>query len=389
MKPYFTSVLAISVFQLLNLSAFGQGSLAPPGPPGPTMKTLAQIRSTGIPLNQNTAPGDDGHQFIISQAGSYFLTGNVEVSKDDGISIRAADVTVDLNGFRIAGNGVTVYGISIEADRATILHGSIALCSIGVAGFSAKGTTLRDLVVSGCTTGGILIPDGALVEDCRAQANVGSYGLDARDGSTLRNCIAVNNSCDVGIVTGAGCTLSHCAAKGNIGSGSSSYGIEAGPNSVIVACTAYGNQTSKGTPTGLTGAGIHALDGSRIIDSVAGSNQGDGIVVSNGCYISGNVADGNGASGDGAGIHATGSFNRIEANQVAFNDRGIDVQTLNGRNLIVKNSARSNTANYVIEAGNRPAQIVVPAANANKITDANSGSTDGFTNVDPWANFSY
>jgi hypothetical protein len=354
------------------------------------MKTLNQIRSTGIALNQNNTPGDGANAFIISQPGSYFLTGNLDTSKNTGISIRAEDVTVDLNGFRIAANGTLVsFGISIEGDRATILHGSIASFAIGIDGVASKGVTLRDLVVSGCTTGAILVVNGALVENCRAEANTGSYGIDARDGSTLHNCVAVNNSCDLGIVTGAGCTLSHCVATGNIGQSASSYGIEAGPNSVIVGCTAYANTTSNTTQTGLTGAGIHALDGSRIVDCVAGSNQGDGIVVSNRCYISGNVSDSNGANGDGAGIHATGSFNRMESNQVALNDRGIDVPTLNGRNLIVKNSARSNTSNYVIKAGNRPAAIVVPTANANDIIDANSGSTDGFTGVDPWANFSY
>ena len=33
--------------------------------------------------------------------------------------------------------------------------------------------------------------------------------------------------------------------------------------------------------------------------------------------------------------------------------------------------------------------FIVPALNAADINGANSGSSDGFTNVDPWANFSY
>jgi hypothetical protein len=59
------------------------------------------------------------------------------------------------------------------------------------------------------------------------------------------------------------------------------------------------------------------------------------------------------------------------------------------RNFIVRNSVRSSGSNYVIAAGNRIAQIVVPAVNAADIPHANSGSTDGFIGVDPWANFSY
>jgi hypothetical protein len=40
-------------------------------------------------------------------------------------------------------------------------------------------------------------------------------------------------------------------------------------------------------------------------------------------------------------------------------------------------------------AGNRIAAIVVPDTNTADIPNANSGSTNGFTGVDPWANFSY
>ena len=38
---------------------------------------------------------------------------------------------------------------------------------------------------------------------------------------------------------------------------------------------------------------------------------------------------------------------------------------------------------------NRIAQIVIPDSNVNDIANGNNGSTDGFTNVGPWANFSF
>ena len=107
------------------------------------------------------------------------------------------------------------------------------------------------------------------------------------------------------------------------------------------------------------------------------------------CLITGNMCGGNGAlSGVGAGIHVTGLANRIEANNVTNNTRGIEASAGATRNFIVRNTARTNEINYTVVAGNRIAQIVVPAVNSADISTT-SGSADGFTNVDPWANFSY
>jgi hypothetical protein len=64
--------------------------------------------------------------------------------------------------------------------------------------------------------------------------------------------------------------------------------------------------------------------------------------------------------GLGAGIHATNSSNRIEANNVTTNARGIDVDAAG--NLIIRNSARASTAvSYDIAAGNTVGPIVTAA----------------------------
>ncbi|MBC8010583.1 MAG: hypothetical protein H7067_10860 [Burkholderiales bacterium] len=102
---------------LLAASAYGQGSLTPPGAPAPTMKSLeqlsAQIAATEprIPINNITAPPASGLGAVhyITQPGSYYLTGNLVVPADmtTGIYIGSANVTLDLGGFTISHTNVS------------------------------------------------------------------------------------------------------------------------------------------------------------------------------------------------------------------------------------------------------------------------------------------
>src|SRR5438105_3223769 len=95
--------IGLSTLLLLPESAlFAQGLLTPPGTPAPTMKTLDQIEAR-TPIDAIHTAGGSGYQFIVSAAGSYYLTGNLVTSGSNNncIHVTSADVTIDLNGFQI------------------------------------------------------------------------------------------------------------------------------------------------------------------------------------------------------------------------------------------------------------------------------------------------
>src|SRR6266446_1156352 len=94
-------LLVLSTINSQLSTIFAQGALTPPGTPAPTMKSLDQIASQGIPLNSTNTPGDASNHFIISQPGTYYLTGNLAVTETNAIRVAAAGVTIDLNGFQI------------------------------------------------------------------------------------------------------------------------------------------------------------------------------------------------------------------------------------------------------------------------------------------------
>jgi hypothetical protein len=201
MKTQF-NLAAFGLLFTLNLqpsTLLAQGSLTPPGPPAPTMKTLQQVEPR-VPIF--SAP------FTISQPGSYYLTTNLTVSGGDAITIATNGVTLDLNGFAIASTANPASGTAVLINAGlrdiTIQNGHIRGGVTNNGGvFSGPGfghgityvggpdnVRVSGVSVSGCQYHGIYVGGGAstTVENCVVRT-VGGHGIYA---SIILGCVALD-----------------------------------------------------------------------------------------------------------------------------------------------------------------------------------------------------
>ena len=133
MKPYIAFAILLSAFQLFSFSAFGQGSLTPPGPPAPTMKKLDKVeprtnlQATPAPAGVDTSNAD--YHFIINQPGSYYLSANIVVTKANGIQINnplfPGSFNGDITNNTIQNNvgvGVSITTGNFSSTTSSIIH---------------------------------------------------------------------------------------------------------------------------------------------------------------------------------------------------------------------------------------------------------------------------
>ncbi len=171
----------------IQLSAFAQGPLSPPGAPAPTMKTLQQVEPR-IAITNTSA-------VTISSSGSYYLTTNITVSTGSAITIVASQVTLDLNGFTVTGTGTALTGINLGSlpQDITILNGHInggytysggnytgSGFANGITYDGVGNVRVIGVTVSGVSSYGIGLGSGnsTVVDSCTVNT-AGSYGIEA------------------------------------------------------------------------------------------------------------------------------------------------------------------------------------------------------------------
>ena len=308
------SLLASAAFSLVTFAP-AQGPLTPPGPPEPSLKTLQQVEPR---TDIATVAGSATATHAITEPGSYYLSGNIDVSTTNGIEILASGVTLDLNGFaiyRVSVGAPLGRAIGIDGDQMDIrvvdgnIRGEGFAYGVGLLDFVSKylfncyigglnvsqpaevGIDLRDVVLA--TTP----EDNTIVENCHVTASAG-IGIDA---SIIRSSTAVD--C-------AGIAILGRDIKGSTGHSTGSSGIvgvdvgrsrgrtEADSGRFGISCG--GNVVdSVGTADGTSGTGISATH--HVINCRGRSNSGTGITS-----LLGNVTGSTGSTGPGNGIEAFG-----------------------------------------------------------------------------------
>jgi hypothetical protein len=238
-------------------------------------------------------PGDmAGFPVTLSRAGSYRLTGNLDVTimqngnpqadsqNITAIAVTADDVHIDLNGFGIIGP-VTCSGSPLACSPAGTGRGVSADNAI-------NGTVVRSGFVRGMGDDGVVLGNTCLVENVVARDNA----QDALSGGL--DCIFRSN-----IVRGnGGLGLSGQGIFLNNVANSSSIGIFTEGASVVHGNYAVFNRSH----------GIQATAGGTVVGNEASQNAGVGLNLgSNGTGYADNRAANNGMGNVSGGVQTGGN----------------------------------------------------------------------------------
>jgi parallel beta-helix repeat protein len=316
------AALASGIFLLTSSLTLAQGTLTPPGPPAPSMKTLDQVDAK---LEKRTPIS--AAPFIIATSGSYYLTQNLTTGSGDAITINAAGVTVDLNGFTLSSNAAgTGTGVAINGDGCTIRHGRITNFASGIKGGTYTGSTIEGISCDTCSAAGLSVGLAGLIQACRVSNVEGQFGISALDGSTVLDstvtgctlvyglkmaisgavsrCTVLSNSItEAALEAGLGTSVTNCAVTLNSNFGSRIIGIHGLGTNVVTGCLAR-RTLSLGPTDATSGVGIWVQADSTVRGCDATGNSGDGIRIESHSNISDCVATNNGTGAFGSGIAA-------------------------------------------------------------------------------------
>jgi hypothetical protein len=284
---------------------------------------------------------------VISQPGSFYLTKNINApAGTSGLQIAASDVTIDLNGFSIIGQGTsgTPAGIAVQGTRSNICvkNGTIT-------GFHGRG-------ISGDIS-------NSRFEKLIINGNHG-YGLNLTDNNEVSDCVITNNSL-VGINMGSGCRVVQSIVSAN---GGGIFGLD---QTTVESCTFAANG----------GEGVFVNFGGVVRNCTVRGNGGVGIFFSGGSQIVGNTVD---ANGD-VGLITSGDASRVEGNTATYN-HGQGFSFNGSVNLVVRNSARGNASGSVDDNYNK-----LQNSTANVFGHIIDMSAPGLIpdNFGAWSNISY
>ena len=152
--------------------------------------------------------------YVINQSGFYYLSGNMTITtnSDDGISVNADDVTLDLMGFSLVGNGIK-FGINMNGrSNVEVRNGTVRNFYAGI-GDKSDGTgancRISNVRAFNNYRGIHLYGKNSLVQACNCSNNT-YQGINVISGTVTGN-VACDNP-DAGItMIGAGSVIGNIA----------------------------------------------------------------------------------------------------------------------------------------------------------------------------------
>ncbi|MBY0112739.1 MAG: right-handed parallel beta-helix repeat-containing protein [Phycisphaerales bacterium] len=408
MRSSFAAAVSVVCASMLVSTAGLAGPLNPPA--GPVASTPGP--EPRIAINAVNTPGDNDatpSTFKITQPGSYYLSGNLTAAEGkDGIEIAASNVTIDLNGFTLAGANSNSGIVAQQALRGLVIRNGMISQGFADRGIRLRGqtidqtpigSTIEDITINSGVEAAIdvgssnriasIVIDGAssgiyagtsnAIRDCVIR--VGTTGISADSGSTVEG-VTIRGA-DTGIsIGGRGSVVRDCTVT------EASVGITAsngvGTDGILIQGCTVSSFSNLGIVA--SGTGGARLDGNTVSGDPSknptnGIWGGDQVQVTN--NVVRNIRSGGGSS-VGILILGLGGRANVRGNTIVNCDKGIKAS--NGGNAIYSNELTQNTKHFELAAGNRVGPISTGPLSAQ--IDGNTGGS-GMGSTDPTANFIY